>query len=252
MKKLFFLAITSLFFWGCSSSIDTIDLSPEERLNYAMGLYNNEDYLEAVNEFQAIILQFPGNAIADDAQYYLGMTRFNREEFVMSAYEFSKLIKNMPASNFVSEAQYMLAESYYRLSPNFALDQRYSRKAIEEYQAFIDFFPTNTRVQEAEAKIVELNEKLAHKEYNTAYIYGKLEYFTAALNYYDNVINTYHDTRFAPMAMYDKIMLLTSRNRNTEALAEIEVFTQRYPDNYRAIELQQLKSSLENKLSAIR
>ena len=252
MKKLFLLPLLSLYFFGCSSSVDTINMSAEDRLNYAIGLYNDEDYLTAVNELQSIILQYPGNAIADDAQYYLAMTRFKREEYVMAAYEFSKLIKNMPASEFVPEAQYMLAECYYQLSPPYALDQRYSKKAIEEFQAFIDFFPSNSHVPDAEAKIVELNDKLAEKEYKTAYIYERLEYYTAALMYYENVIETYHDTKYAPMAMYDKIKLLIERDRNSEALAEISKFLQRYPDNSRVSELEQLKSSLENKLSAAR
>lgn len=250
MKKILFLILISLYLAGCASTEDTITYDADARLKNAVALYDDEDYLNAINEFQAILLQFPGNAIADDAQYYLAMSRFHREEYVLAAFEFSKLIKNMLASDYIPEAQYMLAECYYRLSPNYALDQKYTIKAIEEFQAFIDFFPTNNRVAEAEAKIVELNEKLAHKEYNNAYIYERLEYYTAALKYYENVIETYHDTRYAPMAMYDKIKLLIERERSSEALAEITKFLNRYPDNSRAGELQQLKSSLENKLSA--
>ena len=52
----------------------------------------------------------------------------------------------------------MLGESYYRLSPNFTLDQSYTRSAIKEFQAFIDFFPTDEQVLEAEKKINELME----------------------------------------------------------------------------------------------
>src|SRR3990172_9084742 len=112
MKIFFSLTLISFYFFGCSSSIETVGLNAEERLKYAVDLYNDEDYLSAVNEFQAIILQYPGNAIIDDAQHYLGLTRFKREEYVMAAFEFSKLIKNMPSSEFIPEAQYMLSECY--------------------------------------------------------------------------------------------------------------------------------------------
>src|SRR5690554_1868353 len=244
MKKILLLILISLYLAGCASTEETLTYDADARLKFAMALYDDEDYLNAVNEFQAILLQFPGNAIADDAQYYLAMSRFKRGEFVLAAFEFSKLIKNMLASDYIPEAQYMLAECYYQLSPDYSLDQKYTIKAIEEFQAFIDFFPTNNRVAEAENKIVELNEKLAHKEYNNAYIYERLEYYTAALKYYDNVIETYHDTKYAPMAMYDKIKLLIERNRSSEALAEITKFLNRYPANLRVGELQQLKSSL--------
>lgn len=239
-----------VIFWGCSGAIDTTNMTPEEKLKYAIDLYNDEDYEEAVNELQAIILQYPGNAVVDDAQYYLGMTRYQRGEYILAGYEFSKLIKNMTASEYMPIAQFMLAECYYLLSPNFNLDQRYTKKAIEEYQAFIDFFPTNEKVQEAELKITELNEKLAQKEFSDALIYEKLEYYSASLLYYTNIIEVYHDTRYAPMAMYNKIVLLIDRDRNAEALTEIDKFLSRFSNDSRVEDVRNLKVSIEGKLSA--
>ncbi len=250
MKYLFIVILTSLSLWGCATVVNTSLLGPSARMDYAMKLYNNEDYQQAIKEFQAIVLQYPGNSVVDSAQYYLGQSHFKRGEFILAAYEYSKLIKNMPSSKMVPDAQYMLADSYYNLSPYFALDQRYTKKAIDEFQAFIDFFPTDSRVPDAEKKIAEMNDKLAHKEYNTAYIYEKLEDYKAALMYYDFVLDTYHDTKYAPLAMYDKIKLLIFRKNNTEALAEISKVSDRYPDDSHAKEVKKLKTSLEENLSA--
>ena len=127
-----------------------------QNLAYAVTLYEQEDYEEAIKEFEAIILQYPGSSIIDDAQYYLAMTRFQRKEYILAAYQFSKLIKGMPSSEFLADAQYMLADCYYELSPDFTLDQQYSKKAVEEFQVFIDFFPLNEKVAQADAKIKEL------------------------------------------------------------------------------------------------
>jgi len=250
MEKIFALYFLILIFFGCSSSIDTANLGSQERLDYAIRLYNDEDYEIAITELQAIILQFPGNAAVDNAQYYLAMSRFKRGELILAAFEFSKLIKNMPVSEFVPQAQFMLAESYYELSPNYTLDQKYTKKAIEEYQAFLDFFPANPNVAEAEKKIRELYDKLALKEYSNALIYEKLEYYTAATRYYDSVVEVYHDTQYAPMALYNKISLLRSREKTRDALDEISKFLQRYPNDQRAKEMENLKTSLENLLSA--
>lgn len=250
MKKLLVLYFPLLLLFGCSSAIDTTNLGSQQRLDYAVRLYNEEDYELAIAELQAIILQFPGNAVVDDAQYYLAMCRFQRGELVLAAFEFSKLIKNMSASEFVPQAQFMLAESYYELSPNFSLDQKYTKKAIEEYQAFLDFFPANPNVAEAEKKIRELNTKLAQKEFNAAMIYEKLEFYIAASKYYDNVVEVYHDTPYAPMALYNKINILKAREKNVDALNEASKFLQRYPNDERAKEIESLKNSLEKLLSA--
>ena len=238
-----------LFLWGCSSSVDVTSLTPEERIQYAIKLYNDEDYEDAIREFEAIILQYPGSAIVDDAQYYLAMTRYKRKEYIIAAYEFSKLIKNMPASSFVPDGQYMLAESYYQLSPDFNLDQTYTKKAITEYQAFIDYFPLNEKVHDAEQKINELNTKLAEKEYSIARIYEKMDYYTASLEYYDFVVETYHDTPYGPKALYEKIMLLLERDNEDDALKDMKRFLQLFPNDENTDEIQELKTSLEEKIS---
>jgi outer membrane protein assembly factor BamD len=67
MKNIISLIILSIFIAACSSSIDTSNMAPEDRLAYAIKLYQDEDYEEAVKEFDAIILQYPGSSINDDA-----------------------------------------------------------------------------------------------------------------------------------------------------------------------------------------
>lgn len=231
-----------LFLWNCSGDVDTSRFTAEEYFEYALSSYNEEDYEVALREFESILLQYPGSTVSDDAKFYLGMTYFHREEYILAAYEFSKLISDIPASPFVPESQYMLAESYYQLSPVYQLDQQYTKKAIEEFQAFIDFFPTDEKVSEAEKKIKEMNAKLAEKEYNSAYIYEKMEYYNAAIKYYDYVAQTYHDTEIAPEALYRKIKVLFEKERITEALTDIAIFLQRYPNNSKAQELQKLEA----------
>ncbi len=250
MKYLLILAFVPLIFWGCAASVDTADMSPGQRFDYSMKLYHNGDYEDALKEYQAILLQFPGSSVIDSAQYYLGMTRFKRGEYILAAYEFSKLIRSMPSSKFVPDAQYMLADSYYKLSPYYELDQKYTEKAINEFQSFVDIFPTDPKVPEAEKKIAQLNEKLARKEYKIAYIYNKMEYYRAAEKYYDYVIDDFHDTKYAPMAMLAKIKLLVEINKNSEALAEISKFVDRYPKNTNIKEVESIKSKLEEKVSS--
>lgn len=249
MKKIFALVFVTLFLFACSSTLDTTNMTPEERLAYSIKLYDEEDYEEAVKEFEAIILQYPGSSIIDDGQYYLAMTRYQREEYILAAYQFSKLIKGMPSSEFLADAQYMLADCYYELSPDYTLDQQYSKKAVEEYQVFIDFFPLNPKVSEAEIKIQELNDKLARKEFDAARIYEKMEYYTAAFKYYDSVMEVYHDTQYAPLALYKKINLLVERDDESEALKDSQKFLQKYPEHQNFSDVEKIKNSLESKLS---
>lgn len=244
LKRILIFLPLVILIWQCSASVDTSRLQPEEHLNYAMELYNEGEYKDAKNEFESISLKYPGNKVNDDAQYYLGMTQFQQGKYILAAYEFSKLIQNIPASDFVSDAQYKLAESYYRLSPPYQLDQKYTEKAIKEFQSFIDFFPSNEKVDEAEDKIQELTEKLAQKEYVHAEIYAKMDYNKAAIMYYEYVIQNYHDTEYASQALYRKIQVLLENDRNQEAMQNIAKYLKRYPEDPKAKELSNLKDQL--------
>lgn len=248
-KFLILFPVIGILLWGCSSSVNLSDLSPEEHLKYAIKMYDEEDYEAAMKEFESILLQYSGSTLVDDAQYYLGLTRYKREEYIIAAYEFSKLVKNMPASPFVPDAQFMLAESYFGLSPNFNLDQVYTNKAIAEYQAFIDFFPLDEKVSQAEEKIKELNLKLARKNLSIANIYQKLSYYTASIKYYSIVVENYHDTKYAPVALYNKILLEIERENEKDALKDIDQFVRLYPDDQNYAEVIELKKSLEEKIS---
>ncbi len=244
MKKYFFILLLPLIFIQCSSSVNTANMSVSEHYDYAKRLFDKKDYIDAINEFQSILLQYPGNPVTDDAQFYLAQSHFKKREYILAAYEYSRLIKNMPASELVDDAQFMLAEAYYELAPRYQLDQRYTKKAIEEFQAFIDFFPTNEKVKDAENKIKELNDRLAEKEFKTAELYKKMQYLDAAVIYYNLVSDNFHDSKFAPVAMYNKIKILLDKKENEDALRAINAFIQRFPNDPNISEVKKYQQNL--------
>ncbi|MGE5682369.1 MAG: outer membrane protein assembly factor BamD [Bacillota bacterium] len=244
IKHLVILFVVALALAGCATTVNTTNMNADEHLTYAMKLFNEQDYLASISEFQTILMQYPGSAVVDQAQFYLAESHFKKQEYILAAYEYSKLIKDIPASKLVPQAQFMLAESYYQLSPDYQLDQRYTKKSIEEFQAFIDFFPTDQRVTEAEKKINELNTKLAEKEFNAGRIYEVMENYNAAVYYYTLVEETYHDTKYAPVAMYNKIKILIAKKDNVNALHEISSFLQKYPGDTNIAEVKKIQESL--------
>lgn len=240
MKIIFGLALILFFSFGCSGSSDTTMMNADEHLAYAMEMYEDGDFQFAVREFQSIILQFPGNTVNDDAQYFLAMSYFNDDQLLLAAYEFSKLIRDIKGSEFVSKSQFMLAESYYHLSPPYQLEQSYTKKAMVEFQSFIDFFPIDEQVEEAERKIHEMNMKLAEKLYNSARIYEKMEYYNASLDYYTRVYETYHDTKYAAISLHRKITILMDKERFALAVENMKLFLKKYPDSEFTSEIQNL------------
>lgn len=216
---------------ACSSSEDIVNPTVEQRFNKAKALFDDGDYLEAINEFTVITLQYQGSAFAADAQYYLGECRFEREEYILSAFEYSVVRTSYPASPRVPEAHYKMALSYYMQSPKPVLDQQNTRKAIDEFQAFVEYNPAHPLAPDASAKIKELTERLAFKAYEAARQYERMEYYRAAILSYDVVIEKFHDTDYAPLAYLDKADLLVRRLRFREAEGIIKEFKSKYPNS---------------------
>jgi outer membrane protein assembly factor BamD len=194
---------------SCSSSEEAAQLPVEERYAKAKALFDDGDYLEAIEEFKVITVQFQGSDFGDDAQFYLAECRFIRGEYILASAEYDNLVRLMPGSPFVNYARYQRAESYYQLSPKPQLDQKYSRFALDNFQTFIEFAPKDSLVPDAEKKIEELTLKLAQKMFEGGKLYYRLEYYKAAIAYFDKLIQEYHDSPFV-----DDGMMWKARSQN--------------------------------------
>jgi len=230
---------------GCGSSEAISVGSAEQRFNHAKELFDDGDYLEALNEFTVVALQFSGSAFASEAQFYLGECRFNRGEYLLGAFEYQQLKRNYPASPRVPEAQYKLAMSYYHLSPKVTLDQQYTRKAIDEFQSFVEYYPGNPHAADADQKIRELTNKLATKQLMTARLYVTMGYTKAALFYFDDVIERYHDTEAGPQAYVEKAEFLYTKKRLNDADTVITRFLSLYPNNVLRSRAERIKQDID-------
>ena len=231
IKRICLMLLGIIILAGCGGRQPQPDWTAEEYYEYAKDKYDDEDYFESINDFTVVILRYPGSAVADSAQFFLGMCHYYLEEFIISSAEFTKLINNMSRSPLVPDAQFMLAESYYEMSPRSALDQEYSLKALREYQLFLEDYPTHARNADAERKMYELREKQAEKTWNNAELYRKMMEFESSLIYYELVLERYYDTEYADDALYGKAQVHMDLEQFTEARDQLVLFKEKFPES---------------------
>lgn len=250
MRKVFFLLVIgySLQFNGCSSTEQITTLDAEERFTQAKNLFDEENFQESMNEFTIVTLQYQGSSVADDAQFYLGECRFARGEFLLAVFEYQQLKRSYPASPLVPSAQFKLGLAYYSLSPGSALDQQYTNKAIDELQTFIEYYPSHDKASEADSLIRELTTRLARKSYEIAEQYVKLEYYKAAMFYFDDVIGKYHDTEYAPLAYLGKVEAFIAKKKYAEAQTAVDEFIGKFPNSVLRSRADQLRETVIEKL----
>ncbi len=227
--KSVFIVFVALFLINCGGNKPTPDWNAQDYFKSAKEKYDDENYFESANDFTVVLLRFAGSVVADSAQYYLADSHFKMGDYLIAAVEFEKLINDMNQSPMVSQAQLKLADSYYELSPRASLDQEYTLKSIREYQYFVDEYPTSSQKKTAEKRIIELRRKLSEKEFENAEIYRKMKEFSAAIIYYDQVLESFYDTDWADDAQYGKIITLIEAEDADQAHLEVLKFEQQFP-----------------------
>jgi len=206
-------------------------MTPEERFDAAKKYYDKEDYMRAKTQFQILVMNYPGTKIADKAQFHLAESHFGSKEYILGAAEYEKMIRNYPSSDYVDDAQFKLGMCYYELSPGYALDQKYTYSAINEFQRFLEEYPNSDLKPEVEEKLFECRNKLAKKDFRNGDLYRKMAYYEAAIVYFDEVLQNYYDTDVAEDALYWKGECLMKLQKWEEAEQVFQIFVAKYPES---------------------
>lgn len=190
---------------GCSGAGRLRYDTPEEAFQKGQELYEAGKYDRAVEYLQGVFDFGRTNEWADDAQLFLARSYYKDGQYILAASEFTRFLdvyRNDPRR---VEAEYERALSYYELSPSYQLDQTETQHAIDYFQLFLNRYPGSDLADEAEQKIRELREKLAHKQYETAGLYERRELYEAAALSYEMVFDKYPDTAWADDALVGAI-----------------------------------------------
>lgn len=221
-----FLAISCgvILFTACGSGGRIAYDSPQEAFGKGRALYEEGKYDQAVTYFQGVFSFGRTHQWAADAQLYLARAYRENDEHLLAANEYERFTKIYRADPRIAQVNFEWAETYFMMSPAPALDQSDTKRAIQEFQLFMERFPNDPLVEQAQEKIVELRTKLAEKQFATGRLYERRELFEAAALSYEAVFDLYPDTPWAQpalvraMDMYIAFSDQSIRSRQAERL----------------------------------
>jgi outer membrane protein assembly factor BamD len=236
------LVVLSVFLSSCGS-FNKIVKSTDYEYKYkkAVEFYEEGEYVKAGTLFQELVNIYRGTSRADKIYYFYAKSMIGQKDYLMAGHYFKTLIKEFPTSEHVEEAQYMTGYCAYLISPKPRLDQSVTQEAIDALQLYINLYPFNERVDEANRLIDELRDKLVYKSYLSAKLYFDFENFKAAVIALDNSLNKHPDSKYREELMY---MLLKAKYllavgsvsdkqeaRLSNALDEYFTFVDEYPES---------------------
>ncbi len=216
---------------GCSGRRKWVDEPPEVAWAKIQDKYERKKYLDAVDHLEIFLINHAGSSMADSAQFMLAESHFYMKEYIIAASEYEKLVSQYPQSPLVETASYKIGLSYYKLSPKYSLDQSYTQRAFDALQLFLEEFPGSEYTDDAMEMIDEIRSKLAKKVYENGRLYQKTKEYKSAHIYYDQILEDFYDTQFAPEALFQKAVMEEEVADTAEAIQQYTKFLDKYPND---------------------
>ncbi|HLG02070.1 MAG TPA: outer membrane protein assembly factor BamD [Bacteroidia bacterium] len=189
---------------GCNE-FSRVQKSTDLNYKYEMAekYYQKGDFTKSQILFDELYAVMRSTERAERVSYYLANSYYQLEDYYMAGYLFRNYFRTFPTSPHAAECLYMSAFCHFRVSPPYSLDQADTYQAIEEFQYFMQMFPTDTsRIRECNKMVDELHRKLEKKAFLTAKMYYEIQYYSAAISALEIFLHDYPDTKTREEAMY--------------------------------------------------
>lgn len=176
--KIAFLSCLSILILGFSScgEYQAILKSKDTELKYqkALSYFNDKQYIKAQTLLDEVTSYYRGTDRSQDVLIYLSRCYMGQKDYSGAAEYYQAYIRNYPKGRYIIEARFQVGHCYYLNAPDARLDQTETKKAIEFFTQFVEFYPDSPYAQQAYQEMNELYDKLAYKEYLSAKLYYNL------------------------------------------------------------------------------
>lgn len=192
------------------------------RFDYAKRAFEERKYTQAATLLETVYTPLRGSANGEEALFLLAMSNFENKDYLNSGLYFKTYYSRYPRGKFTELARFYSGYGYYLDSPDPQLDQTATKKAIEELQGFIDYYPDSDRVSIAQNAIYEMQDKLTLKELQNAQLYYNLGNFLGN-NYEAAIITAQNALKDHPYSKYrEDFELLILKSKFQEARLSVD------------------------------
>ena len=200
-------------------------------LDFARRAFAEKKYTQAASVLEPVVTMFKGTEKAEESLYLLALSNYENHDYETASSYFKTYYNRFPKGKYTELARFFSGYGYYLDSPDPQLDQSLTIKAIEELQAFLDYYPRSDKVSIAQNAIFELQDKLTRKQLENAQLYYNLGTYLAN-NYKSAIIVAKNAIKDYPYSKYkEDLELLILKSKYQEAKESVdEKKGERYAD----------------------
>ena len=231
-----FTIISFTYLLNCSSNSIEDKLSaenefspPEIQYTDAMLIFDNQQYELAKDKFKNIERIYPLSNEAIQSQIMQGFINYILLDYDTAIFQFSKIINKYPSLKNIDYVYYMKALCFYEQISHEGLDGKFNDLALENLEQVIQRFPNTKYAKDSFQKKILVKSNIAAKHMSIARFYQKEKKYTAALNRYKVVIDSFQETKFAAEALYRVSEIYLSLGMNKESEKNAAILGYNYP-----------------------
>lgn len=188
---------------GCFRTLNPREFSSSAALyeagkrEFDRGKWNN-----AINAFERLTFDLPTrDTLLSRAHWYLGQSRLRKRERLLATQSFMRLAEAFPDDSLADDALLAAGDAYRAMWRRPALDPQYAVLAQTQYRLLAATYPDSPLAATAAARLRQLDEWHASKDYETGMHYKRRRAYDSAILYFRDVVQTYPNTDKARQAM---------------------------------------------------
>jgi len=223
IRKLTIIVAVACVLAGCgeyNKVLKSNDL--EYKYAYAKKAFENKRYAQTYTILTDLVPVFRGTPHAEESLYLLALSYYENKDYISAGSYFKQYYQRYPRGQYAELARFYAGYGFYLDSPEAQLDQTETIRAMEELQAFLDYYPKSDKVSIAQSAVFELQDKLVLKELQNATLYYNLGNYMGN-NYESAVITAQNAIKSYPYSKYkEELEMLVLRARYREAVESVD------------------------------
>ncbi|MCH7402712.1 outer membrane protein assembly factor BamD [Belliella kenyensis] len=220
----------------------------EELYEAANKYYEKGEYNKAIILYDRVLPVIRGSERAELADFNYAYSHFRTKRYIEAAGYFNTFYQTYSRSPMAEEAMFMNAYSLYLDAPDYNLDQKSSKDAVNAIQLFINKFPQSDSYERAMGMIDDLQRRFEEKAYKESSMYLRLteglfpgDFYRACIINFQNFAKNYPDSKYNEELAFRLVDVAYSyaersnfdkkEDRLNDALKFAEQFRRKYPES---------------------
>ncbi len=257
MKNILLIIFSLALLTSCGEFQKVINgTDAKAKYDLAWKYYKKEKYKRADQLFTQVDKVYRNKPVYQRLLFAHAMSLYHMKYYTSAGAKLRKFTQLYPESSKAEDAAYYIVKSYDILSPKYSVDQAYTKRAIEEIQAFIKKYPYSKYSKEINQMDAKLTARLEKKDLEISKQYFDLTMYKAAITAFNNFLIDHPGSKFTEEALYYKFKAMaelalnsvTSKkeNRLRQAENQLSNFKKKYPDSIYLKELNKINKKIQS------